>query len=104
MVKQRPAVATGDSAQTAFAPRVSRPVRVGDPALKVLCLVDGLATAEVDRTCVLLWRKVVNESRFQIQREAIEYVTDHYPGEASILCIIEPTSEPPPQALREAAS
>jgi hypothetical protein len=108
MVKQRPVeqnlADTGHSAETAFVPRVSRPIKVGDPALKVLCLVDGLATAEVDRTCVLLWRKTVTESRFQIQREAILHVTEQYPGEASILCIIEPTSEPPPQALREAAS
>ncbi|HEX6244130.1 MAG TPA: hypothetical protein VFZ61_24610 [Polyangiales bacterium] len=72
--------------------------------VKVLCLVDGLATAEASRTCVLLWRKSVNETRFQIQREAIEYIVERYPGEASILCVIEPTSEPPPQALREAAA
>jgi hypothetical protein len=104
MVKQRPVAQTGHSAATASALRPSGPIRVGDSAMKVLCLVDGLATAEVDRTCVLLWRKVVTESRFQIQREAIEYVAEHYPGEASILCVIEPTSEPPPQALREAAS
>jgi hypothetical protein len=34
----------------------------------------------------------------------IEHVAERYPGEASILCVIEPTSEPPPQELREAAA
>lgn len=87
-----------------FAQRVSSATG-GEPAgFKVLCLVDGLATAEAARTCVLLWRKSVNETRFQIQREAIEHVATHYPGEAAILCVIEPTSEPPPQELREAAA
>lgn len=73
-------------------------------ATRVHNVVDGLATAEVGRTCVLLWRSVVNESRFRLQREAMEHVASRHPGEAAILCIIEPTSEPPPQALREAAS
>lgn len=71
---------------------------------RVLCLVDGLVTAEVGSCCVLLWRAEVNDPRFQIQREALEHVTSRYPGQASVLCIIEPASEPPSQELREAAS
>jgi hypothetical protein len=81
--------------------------RVGElpsTPLQVGSVVEGLATAEVGRTCILLWRGVVNESRFRLQRDAIEQVAHRYPGDAAILCIIEPTSEPPPQALREAAS
>lgn len=84
--------------------RISRESSADADPMHVLCLVEGLATAEVGRTCVLLWRGVVTDSRFQIQREALEHVANRYPGEASVMCIIEPTSEPPPQALREAAS
>jgi len=73
-------------------------------AMEVGSVVEGLATAEVSRTCILLWRGVVNESRFRLQREAIEQVASRHPGDAGILCIIEPASEPPPQSLREAAS
>lgn len=72
--------------------------------LRVLCLVEGLATAEVGSTCILLWRGLVTEARFQIQREAMEHVISKNPGHAGIMCIIEPTSEPPSQELREAAS
>jgi len=72
--------------------------------MQVLSVVDGFATAEVGRTCILLWRSVVDEARFRLQRQAMEQVASRYPGDAVILCIFEPTSEPPPQALREAAS
>lgn len=81
--------------------------RVGElptSALQVLSVVDGFATAEIGRTCILLWRGVVDEARFRLQRQAMEQVAGRYAGDAVILCIIEPTSEPPPQALREAAS
>lgn len=101
MLKRPQAVAMGSRAGAASA---ANAFTRNDNGMKVLCLVEGLATAEVGRTCVLLWRGVVNESRFQIQREAMEYVTERHPGEAAILCVIEPTSEPPPQALRQAAS
>jgi hypothetical protein len=99
MVKQ----ALGRLVASDISTRVSHHAGIEDP-MHVLCLVDGLATAEVGRTCVLLWRGVVNETRFQLQREAMEHVTSRYPGEASILCVIEPTSEPPPQQLRDAAT
>jgi len=73
--------------------------RVGElptSAMQVLSVVDGFATAEVGRTCILLWRSVVDEARFRLQRQAMEQVASRYPGDAVILCIIEPTSEPPP--------
>jgi hypothetical protein len=104
MYKQQP---LGHAAQPAAVSEAARRISqdsTHSDALRVLCLVEGLATAEVGRTCVLLWRGVVTDSRFQIQREALEHVVHRYPGEASVLCIIEPTSEPPPQELREAAS
>lgn len=105
MLKRPNVAAAGSAGVAASALRVSGGhARGGDNAMKVLCLVDGLATAEVGRTCVLLWRGVVNASRFQFQREAVEYVTSRHPGEAALLCIVEPTSEPPPQELRQAAS
>jgi hypothetical protein len=104
MLKRQLVRHTPNDVHGTVASRVSS-ASVGESApFKVLCLVDGLATAEAGRTCVLRWRKSVNETRFQLQREAIEHVAARYPGEAGILCIIEPTSEPPPQELREAAA
>lgn len=83
---------------------IARPSFVVDESVQVLALVDGLATAAVGHCCVLLWRAGVTEARFQLQKEALEHVTDLYPGDASILCVIEPASEPPSQELRGKAS
>jgi molybdopterin converting factor small subunit len=90
-------------AQAALSAATSESERELD-GTRVLRVVEGLATGVVSRTCVLLWRGVVNEPRFQLQREAIELVANGSPGDAVILCVIEPTSEPPPQELREAAT
>jgi len=79
------------------------PVAFGE-AMRMATVVEGLATVEVGNTSVLIWRGPVNAERFSIQRESIERVAREYPGEAAVLCIIEPASEPPSQELREAAS
>lgn len=83
---------------------IAKPSFTVDDRVHVLSLVEGLATAEVGSCCVLLWRGAVTEARFQLQKEAMEHLTDAYPGEASILCVIEPASEPPNQELRHKAS
>lgn len=72
--------------------------------MRMVTVVDGLATAEVDNTSVLLWRGPVNAERFSLQRASIERVVRAHPGQAAVLCIIEPGSPPPSQELREAAS
>jgi len=82
---------------------VGRP-SIANDGVQILSLVEGLATAQVGSCCVLLWRGGVTHSRFQLQKEAMEHTTSQYPGDASILCVIEPASEPPDQELRQAAS
>lgn len=64
----------------------------------------ALATGRVRACCVLLWRGAVDEASFARQREALQFVTQAYAGEASVLCIIEATSEPPSQEMRQRAS
>jgi hypothetical protein len=82
----------------------AKPSFAVDDSVHVLSLVEGLATAEVGTCCALLWRGAVTEARFQLQKEAMEHLTGLYPGEASIICVIEPASEPPNQELRQKAS
>lgn len=82
---------------------IAKPSFAVDDSVHVLSLVEGLATAEVGHCCVLLWRGAVTEARFQLQKEAMEHLTSLYPGEASIMCVIEPASEPPNQELRHKA-
>src|SRR5260221_13926411 len=73
-------------------------------AARVLSSTDGIAIAEVEPVCVVIWRDGVVPARFEKQRAGLAEVVDRHPGVAGFLCIIEPTAKPPDDKLRRAST
>ena len=64
---------------------------------------DGLATGRAHQTCVAVWRSEPTAVRFGRQRSALEGMVRTYPGKTKFLCVIEPDTPPPSEAIRRAA-
>jgi hypothetical protein len=71
---------------------------------KLLDVKDGLAMGEIENVCVAVWRDGVTYARFERQRKALTEIVQRHPGEAAFLCVVEPTSNPPDDELREASA
>jgi hypothetical protein len=75
-------------------------------ATRVASCSDGLALAEICRSCIVIWRANVTRERFERQRSALEEIAARYGSSAGFLCVIEPTapSPPPSDELRRASA
>ena len=73
-------------------------------SLNLLYCGDGLAIAEIDLVCVVIWREAVTAQRFEIQRAALENVVTRNKPHAGFLCVIEADVKPPSEELRRASS
>lgn len=65
---------------------------------------DGLALGQLGPLCIALWRDEVTRPRFDRQAAALATVVAAHRGNAGFLCVIEPDSKPPNEALRRASA
>jgi hypothetical protein len=71
---------------------------------RLLSVEDRLGLAEVGTVCIVVWQGAVTPSRFMRQREALQDVVQRHPGRAALLCVVEPTTPPPEDAMRNAST
>ena len=65
---------------------------------------DGLVMAEMRGISIAIWRRKPNRELFEIQRKCLADVVAKNKGKAGFICVVEPTSEPPDDDIRKAAS
>lgn len=63
-----------------------------------------MVVGEVSNVCILVWRQAVTRARFDAQQEGLTEVIARHPERVGLLCVIEPTSEPPGDELRRASA
>jgi hypothetical protein len=74
------------------------------PALDITHLSEGLLMASLSRVCLALWRSKPTEQSFNVQHEQLAAAVARDPGRQLFLCVIEHTSPPPDDQLRQASS
>jgi hypothetical protein len=75
---------------------------VSSTRMQVLHVGDGLATGAIDNVLVLVWRGPVNAERFRLKREALRAMARKHRGQTAIVCVVEPSSDPPSEELKAA--
>jgi hypothetical protein len=70
---------------------------------RLLSVEDRLGIADVGTVCVVVWQGTVTPSRFKRQRDALQEAAQRHPGRAALLCVVEPTTPPPEDAMRNAS-
>jgi hypothetical protein len=65
---------------------------------------DGLVMAEMAGVSIALWRRKPNRELFETQKRCLDEVVGKHKGKAAFICVVEPTSEPPDDDIRKAAS
>ncbi len=65
---------------------------------------DDLVMAEMRGIAIAIWRRKPNRELFEIQRKCLSEVVAKNKGKAGFVCVVEPTSEPPDDDIRKAAS
>lgn len=71
---------------------------------KVMFSGDGLVMAELGGVSIAIWRRKPNRELFEIQKKSLDEVVAKNRGKAAFVCVVEPTSEPPDDDIRKAAS
>ncbi len=74
------------------------------PHVRVLHKSDVLAVAEVNKVCVIYWRKQPNRATFAIQKHCLDSVVKEHRSGVGVICIVESSSDPPEEDLRSASS
>lgn len=65
---------------------------------------DGVAVAECDSLCIVIWRGEVTRERFEKQRRGVEHVVSQGALAGSgLLCVVESHVKPPNDELRAAS-
>lgn len=59
---------------------------------------------EIDRLCVVVWRREVTRPRFAKQRAGLAEVAHKHPNGMGFICVVEPTAPPPGDELRRASA
>jgi hypothetical protein len=70
---------------------------------RLLSVEDRLGIADVGTVCIVVWQGAVTPSRFKRQCDALHDVAERHPGRAALLCVVEPTTPPPEEAMRNAS-
>jgi hypothetical protein len=70
----------------------------------VLHAGDGIGIGEVQGCCVVIWRDAVVPHRFELQRRYLDEIIGRHGSGSSFMCVIEPSSTPPNDALRRASA
>lgn len=65
---------------------------------------NGLVMAEMAGVSIALWRRKPNHELFDIQKRCLDEVVSRNKGRAAFICVVEPSSEPPDDDIRKAAS
>jgi hypothetical protein len=65
---------------------------------------DGLVMAERRGVSIAIWRRKPNRELFEVQKKCLDAVVSKNIGKSAFVCVVEPTSEPPDEDLRKAAS
>lgn len=60
--------------------------------------------AEMGGVSIAIWRRKPNQELFEIQRKCLGEVVAKNKGRSAFVCVVEPTSEPPDDDIRKAAS
>jgi hypothetical protein len=64
----------------------------------------GLVMAEMAGVSIAIWRRKPNHELFDIQKRCLDEVVARNKGKSAFICVVEPTSEPPDDDIRKAAS
>ncbi|WP_394839131.1 hypothetical protein LVJ94_19780 [Pendulispora rubella] len=72
--------------------------------VQILHRTGGMAIAQFGRLCVVVWRDAVTQPTFDLQRAGLDQVVRNHPDGAGFLCVIEPSTRPPDDALRRASA
>ena len=65
---------------------------------------DGLLMGSIGPVCLAIWQTKPVRATFEIQRDKLAAVVAAQPGRALFLCVIEPTADPPDEAVRSASA
>jgi hypothetical protein len=65
---------------------------------------EGLAVGEAGPVCVVVWRTAPTRPLFDAQSAALTEAVLRHPDGAALLCVIEPTADPPSDELRKAST
>src|SRR6478735_289253 len=64
----------------------------------------GLHVAVYGSVCIALWLSKPTRQLFEIQRRELEATVKKHPGQATFMCIIEPSADPPDQDVRNSST
>ena len=64
----------------------------------------GLLVGRIGPVCLAMWRTKPIMDLFQVQRHDLAAAVARDPGNVAFLCVVEPTAEPPEQAVRDASA
>lgn len=65
---------------------------------------NGLVMGEMGGVSIAIWRRKPNQELFDIQKRCLAEVVAKNKGKAAFVCVVEPSSEPPDDDIRKAAS
>jgi len=74
------------------------------PLLRIIYSSEVVAVGEFTAICICLWRGEVTATPFEHQRLGLAEVIANHPSGAGFMCVVEPTSIPPNDALRRAST
>jgi hypothetical protein len=77
--------------------------RAEDAELTCLDVGDGLATGAIANVYVAIWRDLKTRSRSDREAGGLRKVRAMHPRNTVYLCVVEPTTSPPDEAMRRAA-
>lgn len=73
-------------------------------AAHILYRSDALVTAELNKVVIIFWRQKPTRDTFLIQKNALDTMVRRHGSGVGVICVVEPTSEPPEDELRKASS
>jgi len=79
--------------------RAAAPWRLG-----VAHALDAVVVGTIGPVCLTIWRTKPSLELFELQRLELEASVAKNPGQVGFLCVVETTSDPPDQAVRDASA
>lgn len=74
------------------------------PSFNVLHRSDALVTAELEKVCVIFWRKQPTRETFNIQKATLDNIVRRHGSGVAVICVVEASTDPPEEELRKASA
>jgi hypothetical protein len=77
---------------------------VVESAAQILHRSDALVTAELNKVVIIFWRKQPTKETFALQKSALDTMVRRHGSGVGVICVVEPTCDPPEDELRKASA